>query len=132
MSEEKPTKEEQLYIHLVSTYSQSAWVALGKIKNPVTDKTERNLEEAELYIDLLDMLKSKMSGNLSEWEEKFLDASISSLKLNYVEESRKAEAEAKAEEEGPSGRSAQKETEKKNKSEKKGTSSESDRNRSHS
>lgn len=96
MSEEKPTKEEQLYIHLVSTYTQGAWVALGKIKNPVSEKVELNLEEAELYIDLLDMLKSKMSGNLSDWEEKFLDASISSLKLNYVEESRKAESETKS------------------------------------
>ncbi|MFQ6615966.1 MAG: DUF1844 domain-containing protein [Fidelibacterota bacterium] len=97
MSEEQPTKEEQLYLHLVSTYTQSAWVALGKMKNPLTDKAERNLEEAEFYIDILDMLKSRMKGNLSEWEGKFLDSSISNLKLNYVEESRKAEKEAQQE-----------------------------------
>ncbi|MFQ6676433.1 MAG: DUF1844 domain-containing protein [Fidelibacterota bacterium] len=99
MPEQTPTKEEKLYLHLVSTYTQSAWIALGKIKNPLTDKTERNLGEAEFYIDLLDMLKSKMKGNLSEWEEKFLESNIANLKLNYVEESRKAEKEARVKEE---------------------------------
>ncbi|MFQ6674166.1 MAG: DUF1844 domain-containing protein, partial [Fidelibacterota bacterium] len=91
------TKQEQLYIHLVSTFTQSAWIALGKVKNPVTDRTERNLPEASLYIDLLDMIKSKMEGNLSGWEERYLDSSIGNLKLNYVEEVKREEREIQKE-----------------------------------
>lgn len=138
MSEEQPTKQEQLYLHLVSTYTQSAWVALGKIKNPLTDKTERTLEEAEFYIDILDMLKSRMRGNLSEWEEKFLESSLASLKLNYVEESKKAEAKAEGEAEAEkkdkekeeAKAKAEEKAEEKKPEKKKGKSSQSDSSRS--
>jgi len=93
MSEKKSTKEEQLFVYLVSMFSESAWIALGKIKNPATDKTDRNLDGASLYIDLLDMIKNRMTGNLSNQEASFLDSTISNLKLNFMEETRKAEKE---------------------------------------
>ena len=70
---------------------------MGKLKNPITEKTERNLPEASFYIDIIDMMKRKMSGNLSEDEEKFLDSSLSGLKMNYVEESNKPEPEDSSE-----------------------------------
>lgn len=89
MAEDSIKKEDQLFLHMVSTFAQSAWISLGKIKNPVTDKTERNLEQATFYIDLLDMLQTKMKGNLSEWEEQFLLHSVSELKLNYLDEKKK-------------------------------------------
>ncbi len=81
--------QDPLFAHLVTTFTQSAWVSLGKLKNPVTDKLERNLEQASYYIDLLDMLQRKMEGNLSEWETQFLVHSVSELKLNYIEEKNK-------------------------------------------
>jgi hypothetical protein len=59
---------------------------MGKIKNPVTDRIERNLEHAKIYIDSLDMLLAKTKGNLSEYEEKFLIETLKDLKLNYVDE----------------------------------------------
>ncbi|GIS57302.1 MAG: hypothetical protein CM1200mP1_12400 [Candidatus Neomarinimicrobiota bacterium] len=34
----------------------------GKSKKPVSDKLERNLKQATYYIDLLDMLQTKMKG----------------------------------------------------------------------
>ena len=46
MAEEQLKKEDQLFIHLVNTFVQSAWISLGKVKNPVTDKLDRNLEQA--------------------------------------------------------------------------------------
>ena len=61
-------------------------MAMGKIKNPVSDKIERNLEHAKIYIDTLDMLVAKTKGNLSEYEEKFLTETLKELKLNYVDE----------------------------------------------
>ena len=89
MAEEQLKKEDQLFIHLVNTFVQSAWISLGKVKNPVTDILERNLEQATYYIDLLDMLQTKMKGNLSEWEEQYIIHSLSELKLNFIDEQKK-------------------------------------------
>ena len=91
MSEEQLKKEDQLFIHLVNTFVQSAWISLGKVKNPVSDELERNVEQASYYIDLLDMLQAKMKGNLSEWEEQYILHSLSELKLNYIDEKKKKE-----------------------------------------
>jgi hypothetical protein len=80
---------ELLFMQVIIQNQQMALLSMGKIKNPVTDKIERNLEYAKISIDILDMLKQKTSGNLSEYEEKFLDEVIRELKLNYVDEANK-------------------------------------------
>ena len=92
MAEEQLKKEDQLFIHLVNTFVQSAWISLGKVKNPVSDILERNLEQATYYIDLLDMLQTKLKGNLSEWEEQYIIHSLSELKLNFIDEQKKGSA----------------------------------------
>ncbi len=93
MSENQLKKEDQLFIHLVNTFVQSAWISRGKVKNPVSDELERNLDQASYYIDLLDMLQTKMKGNLSEWEEQYILHSLSELKLNFIDEKKKKESE---------------------------------------
>ena len=98
MSENQLNKEDQLFIHLVNTFVQSAWISLGKVKNPVSDELERNIDQASYYIDLLDMLQTKMKGNLSEWEEQYILHSLSELKLNYIDEKKKKENEVDSEE----------------------------------
>jgi hypothetical protein len=75
-----------LFMQLIIQNQQIAMMAMGKIKNPVTDKIDRNLEHAKIYIDTLDMLMVKTKGNLSEYEEKFLTETLKDLKLNYVDE----------------------------------------------
>ena len=97
MAEEQLKKEDQLFIHLVNTFVQSAWISLGKVKNPVSDTMERNLDQATYYIDLLDMLQTKMKGNLSEWEEQYIIHSLSELKLNFIDEQKKSSEEDKSE-----------------------------------
>ena len=86
MGQENPGKEQQLFMYLVGTFQSSAWIALGKMKNPMTDKIERNLEQASYYIDLLDMLQSKTKGNVSEYEEQMLINTVSELKMNFIDE----------------------------------------------
>ena len=83
------TTNEILFMQLVMQNQQIAMMSMGKLKHPVTDKVERNLELAKISIDTLDMLKVKTKGNLSDYEEKFLDEVIRELKLNYVEEANK-------------------------------------------
>jgi hypothetical protein len=84
-----------LFMQLVIQNQQIAMMAMGKLKNPVTDKVERNLEHAKIYIDTLDMLQAKTKGNLSEYEEKFLTETLKDLKLNYVDEADKDKKHAK-------------------------------------
>jgi hypothetical protein len=82
-------KHSQLFLYLLSSFEMSALVQMGKIKNPATDKMERDLAQAQLSIDIIDMMKEKTKGNLTEDEEKFLENMIAQLKLNYVDEAEK-------------------------------------------
>ncbi len=79
-------KNEMMFVQLVSMFQAAALQQMGKIKNPVTDKVERNMEQAQLSIDLIDMLKEKTKGNRSSDEERFLSSVLQDLKLNYVDE----------------------------------------------
>ncbi len=76
-----------LFKQLVMQNQQMAMISLGKIKNPVSDTLDKNLEYAKLSIDTLDMLVQKTKGNLSEYEEKLLAETVNQLKIIYVEES---------------------------------------------
>lgn len=78
--------KELLFMQLVMQNQQIALMALGKMKNPVTDKIDKNFEYAKIAIDTLDMLKEKTKGNLSEYEEQFLTETIKELKLIYIAE----------------------------------------------
>ena len=89
----KTAKESVLFLSLVSDLSSQAWVCLGKIKNPATDKIERNIPAAGMMIDMLDMLAEKTAGNLSPAEDNLLKETLGQLKLNYVSESGKPDAE---------------------------------------
>ena len=83
---DKNNSNELLFMQLVLQNQQLAMMSMGKLKNPVTDKIDRNLEFAKMSIDTLDMLVAKTKGNISEYEEKFLTEIIKDLKLNYVDE----------------------------------------------
>ncbi len=86
--EDKWTNE-MLFVQLVMQNHQMAMMSLGKLENPVAGKTEKNLEFAKLSIDTLDMIKEKTKGNLSEYEEKFLEETLKEVKLVYVNEMNK-------------------------------------------
>ena len=91
MTLESKLTEQQLFDQLISSLVHSAWVYLGKIKNPMNDKLEKNVDQASVQIDMLDMLFKRMTGNLSEEEDKYLGHLISELKMNFVEEKNKPE-----------------------------------------
>ena len=86
MTLESKLTEQQLFDQLISSLVHSAWVYLGKIKNPMNDKLEKNIDQASIQIDMLDMLFKRMTGNLSEEEEQYLSHIIRELKMNFVEE----------------------------------------------
>ena len=48
-------KNTQLLLTLISSLASQAWIQMGKIKNPVTDEVERNIDAASVTIDMLTM-----------------------------------------------------------------------------
>ncbi len=84
MSKEQPTKNEQLFLQLVTSYSAGAWIGLGKMKNPVTDTFEPNRKQAAFSIDMLVMLRERLADNLADWEVEYLNKVIDDLKMSYV------------------------------------------------
>ncbi|HBR86716.1 MAG TPA: DUF1844 domain-containing protein [Candidatus Marinimicrobia bacterium] len=112
--------EEQLFDQLISSLVHSAWVSLGKIKNPMNDTLEKNLDQASIQIDMLDMLFKRMSGNLSENEEQYLGHIVRELKMNFVEEKNKStENNMEDDEDKEKGKSKKKEDKDKEEVEKK-------------
>ena len=86
-------KNSQMFFYMVSSFEMAALQQMGKMKNPLTDKIEKNLEQAQFTIDLLDMLKEKTKGNLNDDESKFLEHLLGQLKLNYLDEVEKDKKE---------------------------------------
>ena len=77
-------KNMQLFMGLCTSLVSQGWMQLGKIKNPMTDKIDIDLNAASLTIDMLSMLKEKTKGNISDDECKILDQSINELRMNYI------------------------------------------------
>jgi hypothetical protein len=91
----KEEKDHALFAGLVMMFHAAAMQQMGKVKNPVTDKIEKNLEQAQMSIDMLDMLLTKTKGNLVEDEEQYLKRLLQELKLNYVDEVSKEQTKPK-------------------------------------
>ncbi len=89
-------KQQALFMQLVLMFHQAAWQQLGKIPNPMTNKVERDIEQARMSIDLLDMLKTRTQGNLNEDESRMLEQVLRELKLNFVDELDKEKKEKAA------------------------------------
>jgi polyhydroxyalkanoate synthesis regulator phasin len=98
MSDNAPDMNKILFANLIMMLSSSAMQQLGKLVNPMTNKTELNLEGARMTIDMLEMMQAKSKGNLDEEEEKMMKEILSTVQMNYVETSENPPDEEKAEE----------------------------------
>jgi len=64
--------------------SSSVLMNLGVVENPITNKLEKEPALAKQTIELIELLKAKTKGNLSEDEAKLVDEVIHELHLWYV------------------------------------------------
>ena len=83
-------KNDQLLMQLIYMFHTSAIQGLGKIADP-TGQVSSDLEYVSRTIDLMEMLKVKTKGNITDEIEKLLDGMLSELRLNYVDEKSKPE-----------------------------------------
>jgi len=84
-AETTPSRKD-LFLGLVHSFQAAAMQQMGKIMNPFTEKMERDLKQARLSIDMLEMLQERTSGNLTGEESRFLTHVLTELRLNYVAE----------------------------------------------
>jgi len=64
--------------------STSALLHLGEIPDPQTEKISKNLDLARHTIDIIDMLKQKTKGNLTEDEARLIEGMLYDLRMRYV------------------------------------------------
>jgi len=88
--QETPKKEEANlppvdFGSFITSLGLQAMIFLGEIPNPVTNKKEENLGQAEFLIDTLVMLREKTQNNLSDNESKMLESFIYELQMRFVE-----------------------------------------------
>lgn len=79
-------KNEFLLMQVILMFQTAALQHMGKLKSPLSDKIERDLQQAQASIDILEMFHTKMKGNLTSDEEKYFSQVLQELKLNYVDE----------------------------------------------
>lgn len=67
----------------ILSLSTSVVMNLGLVENPVTKQTEKEPAVAKQTIDLIELLKDKTKGNLTDEETKLLDDVLHELKVWY-------------------------------------------------
>lgn len=74
-----------MFMDLVAMLSATTMQQMGKIINPLSGKTELNLDAAQATIDLLEAIEAKTQGNLDREEDRFLKNTLTTLRMNFVE-----------------------------------------------
>ena len=80
--EQLPTPDFSSFIFSIST---TVLMDLGEIEHPIDKEKKVNIKMAKHSIDVLDMIKDKTKGNLSEQEGALIENIVTDLKLRYCE-----------------------------------------------
>ena len=83
-----------LFLSLIFNFQAAALQQMGKMVNPMTGKTERDMSAAKQSIDLRDCLERKTRGNLQAEEERAIQEILTNLRLNYVDEMKRGDQPA--------------------------------------
>ena len=94
-NEQNISEDTSRFLQLIAMFQVAAMQQMGKLPSPITNEVERDLQQAKASIDMLDTIKRKTEGNLSETEVEFLDKILFELHMNYVDEANRADPETK-------------------------------------
>lgn len=72
------------FLILIVNMASQAMVALGQIPDPMDGTVNVDLEVAKFHIDMLSILQDKTRGNLDSEEARYLESSLSQLRLAFV------------------------------------------------
>jgi hypothetical protein len=92
MTDPAPTQDRTaaLMTSLALGLVQAAYTQLGKIRNEMTGKIEKNLDAAKITIDTLAALEQRTRNNRTDGESQVLERALAELRLNYVDELKKS------------------------------------------
>lgn len=65
--------------------ANQAFISLGLLMDPVTNKAQKDITSAKYIIDLLEILEKKTKGNLTDNEDKVIKEVLYNLRMNYVQ-----------------------------------------------
>lgn len=74
---------------LVVSFSTQALAHLGEMPHPITGEVRLDLPQAQQMIDILELLQEKTRGNLDAGEAALLEDVLYTLRMKFVERSRK-------------------------------------------
>ena len=92
----KDQQDQLLFMMLIQQHQQIGMMGLGKLMNPATNQMEKDLASAKYAIDTLTIIDKYTSGNLPKELKSYLDQTLTTLRLNYADESKKEDADEKA------------------------------------
>lgn len=72
----------------------SALIQLGDMADPLTGSMDPNLVAAKQTIDILDIMREKTEGNLTEEESKLLEHASAELKWKYIDTVKKKDQDS--------------------------------------
>jgi uncharacterized protein DUF1844 len=84
-SSAKQPPPEASFAMIISSFHAQALIAMGAIASPVDGKQTLDLEAAKFSIDLLQVMADKTEGNLSDDEAQMIQASLTDLRMRYVQ-----------------------------------------------
>ena len=84
MSDDAPLFPEASFMTLIFSLYTHAQITLGVIPDPMTQQMYKDLEQAKYNIDLLDVLKEKTRGNLTQEEQQTLDQMLYEVRMTYI------------------------------------------------
>src|SRR5215207_7230445 len=72
------------FISFVMSIASNAASSLGMMEHPVTHQREVDVELGKHWIDVLGMLQTKTTGNLTSQEKRMLEGLLADLRMQYV------------------------------------------------
>jgi len=70
---------------LIMSLASASIISMGKVPDPQTGKTVKNLRLAQQNIDIISMLEEKTRGNLTDQEQDLIKNVLYELKLGFVD-----------------------------------------------
>lgn len=74
-----------MFAQMVMQLASTSLMLMGRVPNPMSGKTETDLDAARLFIDQLEMLEVKTKGNLSPEEQHLLKQNLMTVRMAFVE-----------------------------------------------
>ena len=78
-----------LLASMAAMLEEQAWRHLGLTAHPITHAIEKDLQKAKIAIDVVAYIVGQVSPLVSESQRRDLQSRVSTLQLNFVEQSRR-------------------------------------------